>query len=177
MASPRRVRFALSSTSDNDQTPQPPRLPRSPVLPSERKTGRYGSHVAHIAALVASAVEGCAPTGDSQAVVDMAYSSIPRLIEAGKIRPAAEAHSMQVGTLAADGSRALAWTGKEWIGLSDFVVAAGLAAQRICGKRASVRHKAVVRRSGHNQYLLRLIEFPHGEQRGRFFVMNKSNSQ
>lgn len=170
MSTPRRVRFAVTCTSDNDTTPSAPAVQcagASPLLGTGAGKMAYNGRTAHLAALVLPAVSPCSDiAGDA-----MPYACIPRLVD--RLPVAAKDGAEEVGTLArqsAESNLPMAWAGKQWVSVPEFVVAAGVAATKLCGKPAHIRHKAVVRKRPGGAYVLELVEFPHGEQRGRFFV-------
>lgn len=197
MSNPHRVKFAVSCTSDDDHTP-PPCTPLMHRLDATRPSPlvghklAYSGRMAHLAALVAPAVAvhwddsgGC---GEDKAMLGsaMPYSCIPRLARRLPLEPTTSTSSGRehvVGELARRhpvdtalmAPVVVAWAGEQWISTSEFVVAAGIAATKVCGRPAMARHKAVVAKypladDGAYVYVLRLVEFTHGEQRGRFFV-------
>jgi hypothetical protein len=125
--------------------------------------------MAHIVALLAPVVvvdeeEALALRGA------LGFSTLPKLLR--KLPQAAPgSQGTSIGELRAkpDASGAVAWTGEEWLALREFVYAAGIAAMKLCGRPASVRHKAIIT-SEHSRHLVRIIELPEGQQRGRFYV-------
>lgn len=170
----RRVRFALDCTNETPLTPAASQHTAatqhhaSPLIGTQLT---YHGHMAHLAALVAPAVilNNDHESLDELLKAALPYASIPRLLP--RLKPAnAIAGQPLIGILAALNGNVVVWAGERWIAVSEFVVAAGIAATKLCGQPASARHKAVVLKEGDASYVLRLTNFPYGEQRGRFFV-------
>ncbi|WIA10850.1 hypothetical protein OEZ85_011016 [Tetradesmus obliquus] len=135
---------------------------RDPTLPSPLLGQKltYSGHMAHLAALVAPAVEE-GPCAMLESAIP--YSCIARLASGlPEVGGRCRHHAPIIGELArSTGSKVLAWAGERWISTSEFVIAAGIAATKVCGKPALARHKAVVvKHPGEQQqlYVLRLAE-------------------